>query len=179
MSRIGKQPISIPSGIDVSIENSVLKFKKGNQVTELELKNHVNVAIENKKISFSPIDESRQSNAYWGTYRSLAHNVIIGLTDGFSKQLEVNGVGYRAAVKGKILELILGFSHPINFAIPEDIEITVDKNVITVKGSNKQQVGQVAAKIREFRPPEPYKGKGVKYVDEHINRKAGKTAKKG
>ena len=102
----------------------------------------------------------------------------MGLTDGFSKQLEINGVGYKAAVKGKVLELALGFSHPINYDIPEGVEISVDKNLVTIKGADKQQIGQIAAEIREFRPPEPYKGKGIKYSDERIIRKAGKTSKK-
>ena len=100
------------------------------------------------------------------------------MTDGFSKQLEINGVGYKAAVKGKVLELALGFSHPINYDIPEGVEISVDKNLVTIKGADKQQIGQIAAEIREFRPPEPYKGKGIKYSDERIIRKAGKTSKK-
>lgn len=103
---------------------------------------------------------------------------MVGLTDGFSKQLEINGVGYKAAMKGKILELTLGYSHLVNYEVPDGIEISVDKNVITIKGTDKQQVGQVAAIIRDFRAPEPYKGKGVKYLEEHIIRKAGKTAKK-
>ena len=102
----------------------------------------------------------------------------MGLTDGFSKQLEINGVGYKAAVKGKVLELALGFSHPINYDIPEGVEISVDKNLVTIKGADKQQIGQIAAEIREFRPPETYKGKGIKYSDERIIRKAGKTSKK-
>lgn len=178
MSRIGKQPVSIPSGVEVELNSGVLKFKKGNLLKELDTKNYVNIEIQDGKINFSSKGEDRQSRAYWGTYRALANNIIIGLTDGFKKQLEVNGVGYRVAVKGKVLELILGYSHPINFDIPEGIEISVEKNVITVKGTDKQSVGQVAAKIREFRPPEPYKGKGIKYSDEHIVRKAGKTSKK-
>ena len=108
----------------------------------------------------------------------MANNIVVGLTDGFSKQLEINGVGYKAAVKGKVLELALGFSHPINYDIPEGVEISVDKNLVTIKGADKQQIGQIAAEIREFRPPEPYKGKGIKYSDERIIRKAGKTSKK-
>lgn len=178
MSRIGKQHISIPNGVDVSLDSSVIKFKKGNLARELDTKGHVSVSLENGQLVFTSKGEDRQSKAYWGTYRSLAHNVIVGLTDGFKKQLEVNGVGYRAAVKGKVLELNLGFSHPINYEIPENINITVEKNIITVAGPDKQLVGQVAANLREFRPPEPYKGKGVKYVDERIIRKAGKTSKK-
>ena len=178
MSRIGKKPISIPNGLEVKIDGSSLKFKKSNNEKELDLKGHVDVKIEDGKIEFSPKGEDRQSRAYWGTYRALANNIVLGLTEGFSKQLEINGVGYRAAMKGKVLELSLGFSHPINFESPKGIEISVDKNVVTIKGDDKQQVGQVAAEIRGFRPPEPYKGKGIKYLEEHIIRKAGKTAKK-
>ena len=177
MSRIGKKPISIPNGVEVKIDGSSLKFKKSNNEKELDLKGHVDVKIEDGKIEFSPKGEDRQSRAYWGTYRALANNIVLGLTEGFSKQLEINGVGYRAAMKGKVLELNLGFSHPINFESPKGIEISVDKNVVTIKGDDKQQVGQVAAEIRGFRPPEPYKGKGIKYVDEVILRKAGKAGK--
>ncbi len=178
MSRIGKQPVDIPSGIEVKLDGSKLLFKKGNKTRELETKNNVDIKIEDNKIIFAPKGEDRQSKAFWGTYRSLANNIVIGLTKGFEKKLEINGVGYRAAVKGKTLELQLGFSHPINYEIPEGIEIKVEKNIISIKGDDKQLVGQVAAEIRSFRPPEPYKGKGVKYVDEVIIRKAGKTAKK-
>ena len=178
MSRFVKKPISIPNGVEVKIDGSSLKFKKSNNEKELDLKGHVDVKIEDGKIEFSPKGEDRQSRAYWGTYRALANNIVLGLTEGFSKQLEINGVGYRAAMKGKVLELNLGFSHPINFESPKGIEISVDKNIVTIKGDDKQQVGQVAAEIRGFRPPEPYKGKGIKYLEEHIIRKAGKTAKK-
>ncbi len=178
MSRIGKQPVVIPAGVEVKLEGNLLKFKKGNLAKELDTKANVNVELKGNHIIFSPKGEDRQSRAYWGTYRALTQNIVLGLTEGFSKTLEINGVGYKAALKGKVLELILGFSHPINFEIPEGIEIAVDKNNVIVKGSDKQVVGQVAAQIREFRPPEPYKGKGVKYLDERIIRKAGKTSKK-
>lgn len=178
MSRIGKRPISIPNGVDVSLKGSVLVFKKGNATKELDTKGNVKVEIKDGNITFSSLGEDRQSRAYWGTYRALANNVIIGITDGFQKQLEINGVGYKAAVKGKIIELNLGFSHVINYQLPDGIEASLDKNVLTIKGSDKQVVGQVAAKIREFRPPEPYKGKGIKYLEERIIRKAGKTSKK-
>lgn len=178
MSRIGKLPIVIPNGLEVSINGNVLVFKKGNNSKELDTRGFVDVKIENNEILFAPKGDDRQSRAYWGTYRSLANNVVIGLTEGFAKKLEINGVGYKAAVKGKILELALGFSHPINYELPEGIEATVEKNVVTIKGSDKQVVGQVAAEVRGFRPPEPYKGKGVKYSDERIIRKAGKTSKK-
>lgn len=178
MSRIGKQPISIPKGIDVSLNSTVLSFKKGNITQDLDTKGFVNVELKDCSIVFSPKGEDRQSRAFWGTYRSLAHNIVVGLTDGFSKKLEVNGVGYRAAVKGNVLELNLGFSHSINYKLPEGVQASIEKNIITISGYNKQNVGQVAAEVREFRPPEPYKGKGIKYVDERIIRKAGKTSKK-
>lgn len=178
MSRIGKQPITIPNGIEVKLDGFVLSFKKGKLEETLDTKNHVNVEVKDGSIIFSPKGEDRQSRAYWGTYRSLANNIVVGLTDGFEKKLEVNGVGYKAAVKGKTLELNLGFSHPINYDLPEGVEATVEKNLITIKGHNKQVVGQVASEVREFRPPEPYKGKGVKYLEERIIRKAGKTSKK-
>jgi len=178
MSRIGKKAIKIPKGIEVSVNDTIVTVKKGNKSIDVETHGRVDVAVADNNINFSLVGVESQAKAYWGTYRALTNNAVIGLNEGFSKSLEINGVGYRAAVKGKVLELQLGFSHPINFAIPDDIEIAVDKNVISIKGSSKQEVGQVAAKIRGFRPPEPYKGKGVKYSNEHIVRKAGKTAKK-
>lgn len=178
MSRIGKQPVEIPSGVEVKIENSKIVAKKGKLIKEVDTKNNVDVKIEDNKIIFLPKGSDRQSRAFWGTYRALTNNMLVGLVKGFEKRLEINGVGYRAATSGKNLELQLGFSHPVIFPIPDGIEIKVEKNIIIVKGHDKQQVGQVAAKIRGFRPPEPYKGKGIKYVDEVIVRKAGKTAKK-
>jgi large subunit ribosomal protein L6 len=178
MSRIGKQPIAIPSGIEVSINDTVIAVKKGNKVTEVETHGRVAVEVADNQVVFTLKNDDSQARAFWGTYRALTANAIEGLDKGFSKSLEINGVGYRAAVQGDVLQLQLGYSHPVNYDIPEGIEITVDKNVVTVKGASKQQVGQVAAKIRGFRPPEPYKGKGVKYSDEKIIRKAGKTAKK-
>ena len=178
MSRIGKQPVAIPSDIQVSLEGSKLIFKKGNVSKELDTKDNVVVKVEDNNLVFESKGDDRQSKAYWGTYRSLSNNIVIGLTQGFEKKLEINGVGYRAAVKGNVLELQLGFSHPINYEFPKEVSISVEKNVIIIKGDDKQQVGQIAAEIRGFRPPEPYKGKGVKYADETIIRKAGKTAKK-
>lgn len=178
MSRIGKLPVACPKEISVSKNGDVVVFKKGNVQKELDTKGNVDVVIDDEKVVFAPKGDDRQSRAYWGTYRSLAQNIVIGLTTGFQKQLEINGVGYRAAVKGNILELQLGFSHPISYEYPKGLQITVEKNIVTIKGDDKQVVGQVAAEVRGFRPPEPYKGKGVKYVDERIIRKAGKTAKK-
>ena len=138
----------------------------------------MNVKVEDGQVVFEKVGDDNQSAAFWGTYRSLFNNIIIGLNEGFKKSLEINGVGYRAAMQGKVLNLQLGFSHDINYDIPEGINVTVEKNVITISGSDKQTVGQVAAEIRDFRPPEPYKGKGVKYTDETIIRKAGKSAAK-
>eukprot|EP01156_Anaeramoeba_ignava_P006221 Anaeramoba_ignava/a348079_24.p2 GENE.a348079_24~~a348079_24.p2 ORF type:complete len:178 (-),score=15.77 a348079_24:1013-1546(-) len=177
MSRVGKKPIAIPSGVEVAVDNGVITVKKGNKSIEVNTYDRVGVEVADGNVTFSLKGEEAQDRAFWGTYRALTNNAIVGLNEGFSKSLEINGVGYRAAVKGKVLELQLGFSHPVNFDIPENIEIAVDKNIISIKGISKQEVGQVAAKIRGFRPPEPYKGKGVKYTDEHIVRKAGKTAK--
>ncbi len=176
MSRIGKKPVTIPAGIEVSVNNGIVSVKKANKVIDVDTNNRVDVEVADGNVIFSLVGETAQNKAYWGTYRALTANAILGLDKGFAKSLEINGVGYRAAVSGKVLELQLGYSHPINFDIPEGIEITVDKNIIHVKGSSKQQVGQVAAIIRGYRKPEPYKGKGVKYTDEHIVRKAGKTA---
>ncbi len=178
MSRIGKQPIAIPSGVEVKCEGEKILFKKGTLTKELDTKGFVDFKIEGGQLLFAKKSDAREHRAFWGTFRALADNVVIGLTTGFEKKLEINGVGYRAAVVGKVLEMQLGYSHPIKFDIPTGIDISVDKNVVTIKGADKQQVGQVAADIRSFREPEPYKGKGVKYSDEKILRKAGKASKK-
>jgi len=176
MSRVGKNPVAIPSGIEVSVDGTVIVAKKGNNEKRLDTHGRVGIEIKENEVVLSRAGEDKQSSAYWGTYRALLANIMEGLDKGFKKSLEINGVGYRAAVNGKTLELQLGFSHPVNFPIPEGIEITVEKNLIHISGTDKQVVGQVAAEIRAFRPPEPYKGKGVKYTDETIIRKAGKTA---
>ncbi len=177
MSRIGKKPITIPSGVEVTVDGTVVNVKKGNKTIPVETHGRVETKIENNEVVLEKVGETKESSAFWGTYRALINNAVVGLSEGFQKSLEINGVGYRAAVKGKVLELQLGYSHPINYEIADGLEITVEKNIIHVKGADKQQVGQAAAIIRGFRAPEPYKGKGVKYTDEHIVRKAGKTAK--
>lgn len=178
MSRIGKKAIEIPSGVDVSVDGSTLTAKKGNLQESLVVIG-TNMAVENNQLIFTISEDTKQNKAYWGTYRSLAANMIEGLHKGFEKKLEINGVGYKSALKGKVLNLQLGFSHPVNYDVPEGITIEVDakENTILIKGHDKQVVGQVAAEIRAFRPPEPYRGKGVKYSDETIIRKAGKAAK--
>jgi len=178
MSRVGKRPVTVASGIDVSLDGTCLVAKKGNLEKRLETHGRVEVAIDGSEVTFTRVGEEKQDAAYWGTYRALFNNIIIGLDKGYEKSLEINGVGYRAAVQGKVLNLQLGHSHPIDYNIPEGLEMTVVKNIITIKGTDKQTVGQAAAEIRSFRPPEPYKGKGVKYTDEHIIRKAGKAAGK-
>jgi large subunit ribosomal protein L6 len=177
MSRIGKKPIAIPAGIEVSVNGTVIDVKKGNKTSSVETHGRVGIEIAENNVILERVGDSKESSAFWGTYRALLNNAIEGLNKGFQKSLEINGVGYRAAVKGKVLELQLGYSHPINFEIEEGLEISVEKNIVHVKGADKQQVGQAAAIIRGFRKPEPYKGKGVKYTDETIVRKAGKTAK--
>ena len=178
MSRVGKRPVTVASGIDVSLDGTCLVAKKGNLEKRLETHGRVTISIDGAEVSFERVGDEKQDAAFWGTYRALFNNIIIGLDKGYTKSLEINGVGYRAAVEGKKLVLQLGFSHPINYDIPEGLEMKVEKNVITINGTDKQVVGQAAAEIRSFRPPEPYKGKGVKYTDEHIIRKAGKAAGK-
>lgn len=178
MSRIGKRPIAIPAGVEVSVNDGVITIKKGNNASVVDTQNRVLVNVENGNIVFTSKSDAATDRAFWGTFRALTSNAVTGLTTGFTKTLEINGVGYKAAVKGDILELALGYSHPINFEIPKGIEITVDKNNVIVKGINKELVGQVSANIRQYRKPEPYKGKGIKYSDEKIIRKSGKTSKK-
>ncbi len=180
MSRIGKLPIAIEKGVDVSISpDNVVTVKAGKNTEVINVKPVLTVKIEDGNLSLTRNNDETQTRAYHGLYRTLIHNAIVGVTKGWSKELELNGVGYRSAVKGKVLELNLGYSHPINFDIPAGIEVKVEKNTkVTVSGSSRELVGQVAAKIRGYRPPEPYLGKGVKYSDEVIKRKAGKSAGK-
>jgi large subunit ribosomal protein L6 len=178
MSRIGKLPVSIPADVTATLEEGVITFVKGSTTHTLDTRGNCIVTLEDNVLSFATNSDDRADRAFWGTYRALANNIIIGLTTGYEKKLEINGVGYRAAVEGAVLKLQLGFSHDILFDIPAGVTMVVEKNVISIKGSDKQQIGQLAAVIRSFRPPEPYKGKGVKYSDEIIRRKAGKTSKK-
>ena len=178
MSRIGKNPVNVPAEIKVSVDGAIISFVKGNATRTLDTKGNVVVELDGQTLTFKNVSDSKEHRAFWGTYRALSANIVKGLMEGFSKQLEINGVGYRAKVQGKVLNLQLGHSHDINYDIKEGLEMSVDKNVITIKGNDNQKVGQAAAEIRSFRPPEPYKGKGVKYMEEHIVRKAGKTAKK-
>ncbi|MDO8454552.1 MAG: 50S ribosomal protein L6 [Sulfurimonas sp.] len=178
MSRIGKLPVEFTADINVSSNGNVITFAKGKNSVDLDTRGNVAFTIEGNTLTFANLSEAKTHRAFWGTYRALAANIVTGLVTGYTKQLEINGVGYRAAVNGNVLNLQLGYSHDINYELPESMEAVVEKNVITIKSHDKQALGQVAAKIRSFRPPEPYKGKGVKYMEEHIARKAGKTSKK-
>ncbi|HUT22367.1 MAG TPA: 50S ribosomal protein L6 [Candidatus Bipolaricaulota bacterium] len=179
MSRIGKKPIEIPNNVQVSLDGTKVSVKgpKGELFQEI----HQSIKFEktDNELVCKIVGDAKKSNAFWGLYRSLVNNMIVGVTEGFEKKMEINGVGYKANVVGKKLTLNVGYSHPVEFELPEGIDAKVDGNVITISGIDKQLVGEVAANIRKVRKPEPYKGKGIKYVDEVIIRKAGKTAKSG
>ena len=178
MSRIGKQPVTVPEKVQVAINNGVVEVKGPKGQLSYELTESVSVEQADNKVIVKPIDGSNKSKAMWGLTRTLINNMVVGVTDGFKKTLEFNGVGYKAVAKGDTLTLNLGYSHPINYKLPEGIAAKVVKNTIELEGCNKELVGFAAAKIRSFRPPEPYKGKGIKYSDEVIIRKAGKTGGK-
>jgi large subunit ribosomal protein L6 len=176
MSRIGKKPIAVPAGVKVEIsQDQVTVEGKGGKLTTA-LPPYVGVELQDDKIVVSQTSDVRAANAMHGLARSLINNMVIGVTEGFKKELAIVGVGYKAALQGKVLNLSLGYSHPINFQIPEGIKITVTpENKIIVEGCDKQLVGETAAQIRRFRSPEPYKGKGIRYVDERIVLKEGKS----
>jgi len=180
MSRIGKQPISIPSGVTVTLDGQKVTAKGAKGELSRDIRPEIEVKQEESEIVLSPRDESAQSGAYWGLSRTLIANMIEGVSKGYEKELTIKGVGYKATLKGKDLDLSLGYSHPIVYKAPDGITFEVDpkKNTIKVSGINKEVVGQTAAEIRSFRKPEPYKGKGVAYTGERILRKAGKTAGK-
>jgi large subunit ribosomal protein L6 len=178
MSRIGKLPVEFTADITVTVNGDVITFAKGKTSMDLDTKGNVEFSVEGNVLNFKNKSETREHRAFWGTYRALAANIVTGLTTGYTRQLEINGVGYKAAVKGNMLNLQLGHSHDIDFELVDGLEASVEKNVVTLKSHDKQLLGAAAAKIRSFRPPEPYKGKGVKYMEEHIVRKAGKTSKK-
>ena len=175
MSRIGKKPVSVPSGVTANVEGQTVKVKGPKGALQLVVHDDVSVAMDKAAIKVEPRSESKRARSQWGTARTLVNNLINGVTKGFEEKLEINGVGYRAAVQGKQLNLQLGYSHDINYPIPQGIAIATPKPTeIVITGVDKQQVGQVAAEIRSFRGPEPYKGKGVKYAGEYIFRKEGK-----
>ena len=175
MSRIGKKPVPVPAGVTATVTGQTVKVKGAKGELSFVVPERVNVAMENGAIAVQPRDETKQARAMWGMSRSQVANLVEGVSKGYEKKLEINGVGYRAAVAGKVLKLALGYSHEIDFEIPAGIAIVTPKPTeILVSGIDKQRVGQVAAEIRELRGPEPYKGKGIKYADEFIFRKEGK-----
>jgi large subunit ribosomal protein L6 len=175
MSRIGKKPIAVPSGITANVEGQTVKVKGPKGALQVVLHDDVAVKLESGQIKVDPRSDSKRARSQWGTSRTLISNLIAGVTKGFEERLEINGVGYRAAVQGKNLQIALGYSHDIVYPIPEGITIATPRPVeIVISGSDRQKVGQVAAEIRDYRPPEPYKGKGIKYASERIFRKEGK-----
>lgn len=175
MSRIGKVPVAIPAGVTAEIASGVLSVKGPKGTLTLTLRDEISYTVEDGKILVKPANDSKQARAFWGMQRTLVNNLITGVTEGYTKVLEITGVGYRANAQGKNLKLQLGYSHDVDFAVPEGIEIkTPDNTTVEISGIDKQKVGQVAAEIRRWRKPEPYKGKGIKYRGEFIFRKEGK-----
>jgi large subunit ribosomal protein L6 len=175
MSRIGKKPVPIPSGVTANVEGQTVKVKGPKGQLQVVLPDDVTVKIDNGQVKVDPRNETKRARSMWGTSRTLVNNLVTGVTKGYERKLEITGVGYRAALQGKNLQIALGYSHDVIFPIPEGIAIVTPKPTeILITGIDKQKVGQVAAEIRSFRPPEPYKGKGVKYANEYIFRKEGK-----
>ena len=179
MSRIGKMPIAIPAGVTVEVaENNKVTVKGPKGTLERVMAPEMEIKVEGAEVTVARPNDLKRNKSLHGLTRTLINNMVLGVTNGYEKKLEVNGVGYRAAKQGKKLTLNLGYSHPVEMEDPEGVETVVDGNVIVVKGIDKEKVGQYAAEIRDKRRPEPYKGKGIKYADEHIRRKVGKTGKK-
>ncbi len=175
MSRVGKKPVTVPAGVTATVDGQNVKIKGQKGELQFRVPDQVSVTHENGAISVQPRSQTKEARAMWGLSRAQVSNLVEGVTKGYEKKLEINGVGYRAAVAGKVLKLSLGYSHDVEYAIPEGITIVTPKPVeIVVTGIDKQRVGQVAAEIRDYRGPEPYKGKGVKYAGEFIFRKEGK-----
>ncbi len=178
MSRIGKHPVNVPEKVEVKVEGNVVTVKGAKGSLTRTFNNLVSLKVDGKAITVSPKDDSKEAKSQWGTARTQLSNMVTGVSTGFVKSLDFTGVGYKAGVTGNVLNLSLGYSHPIDYTLPTGISAKVNKNQIDIEGSDKELVGQVAAKVRSFREPEPYKGKGVKYTTETIIRKAGKTGKK-
>ena len=175
MSRIGKKPVAIPSGVTASIDGGELSVKGPKGTLSLKLREEISYTLEDGGISVQPANGTKQARAFWGMQRTMVQNLVTGVSDGFTKKLLITGVGYRANAQGKNLKLQLGYSHDVDYAIPEGITIaTPDQTTVNISGIDKQKVGQVAAEIRRWRKPEPYKGKGIKYAGEFIFRKEGK-----
>jgi large subunit ribosomal protein L6 len=175
MSRIGKKPVVIPAGVTAKIEGQLISVKGGKGALSFTAPDDVSVVLDENAIAVTPRNETKHARALWGMTRSMVNNLVIGVSKGFERKLEITGVGYKAAVSGRNLQLSLGYSHDVNFPIPDGIAIVAPKPTeVSISGIDKRQVGQIAAEIRSLRPPEPYKGKGVKYAGEFIFRKEGK-----
>ena len=175
MSRIGKRPVALPAGVSATTEGQILSVKGPKGTLSLQMREEINYDISEDGISVQPANATKQARAFWGMQRTLVQNLVTGVSEGFTKVLEITGVGYRAAAQGKNLRLQLGYSHDVNVPVPDGIEIkTPDATTVEISGIDRQQVGQVAAEIRRWRKPEPYKGKGIKYRGEYIFRKEGK-----
>lgn len=176
MSRIGKKPIEIPEGVELNIDGQTVRVKSSKGELSFSFRREIGVEISGDRILVKELQKTRKSSAFWGTTRAIIAGMVKGVTEGFEKKLAFEGIGYRAEIQGKDLVLYLGFSHPVKIPASQDIQFTVDKNVITVRGIDRQKVGAIAAKIRAVKKPEPYKGTGIKYVGEIIRKKAGKKA---
>jgi len=175
MSRIGKRPVPLPSGVSATTEGKILSVKGPKGMLSLQMRDEISYDIQAEAISVQPANETKQARAFWGMQRTLVQNLVTGVSEGFTKVLEITGVGYRAAAQGRNLRLQLGYSHDVNVAVPEDLEVkTPDATTVEISGIDRQRVGQLAAEIRRWRKPEPYKGKGIKYRGEYIFRKEGK-----
>ena len=175
MSRIGKKPVALPEGVSATVEGRTLGVKGPKGTVSLQMADEISYDVKDGAIDVKPANDTKQARAFWGMQRTLVQNLVTGVTEGFSKTLEISGVGYRAAAQGKNLRLQLGYSHDVNIPVPEGIEIkTPDPTTVQISGIDRQQVGQIAAEIRRWRKPEPYKGKGIKYRGEYIFRKEGK-----
>ncbi len=175
MSRIGKKPVDLPSGVTASVSGQKVEVKGPKGTRDFTATDDVTISVDGNVITVTPRGKSKRARQQWGMTRTMIQNLVTGVTDGFKKELEINGVGYRAQMQGNVLKLSLGYSHDVNFEVPSDVTVTAPKQtVVVVEGIDEQKVGQVAANIRAWRPPEPYKGKGIKYKDEYIFRKEGK-----
>lgn len=175
MSRTGKKPVTIPAGVTATLEGGVVSMKGPKGTLSIPMADEVTYALEDGKLTVAPANETKRARSFWGMQRTLVQNLVTGVTEGYTKVLEITGVGYRANAQGKTLKLQLGYSHDVDYAVPEGVEIkTPDNTTVEISGIDKQMVGQVAAEIRRWRKPEPYKGKGIKYRGEYIFRKEGK-----
>ncbi len=180
MSRVGKAPIELPSGVEVSVADGVVSVKGPKGDLDVSIDARITTTVDDGVVTLSRVDDERHTRALHGLSRALVNNMVVGVSEGYQKDLELVGVGYRAALKGNTLELQVGFSHPVTVEAPDGIEFEVPENTkVIVRGIDKQQVGQVAANVRAVRKPEPYKGKGIRYVGEHVRRKAGKAGVAG